>query len=337
MRALFGPRQRTLLNNDYYAAFPIAFDKTLVLSSGPCAACTWDWLVNLLVKLLVFFHMILRDWGLAIIALVVLVRLLLHPITKRSQIAMAKLGKMGPEMERLKKKHGDNKEELTKAMFELQKQQGVGPYLGCLPMFLQMPIWIALWQALWTTFELRQAPFLWGYTWIHDLSKPDHLIEFPFPLFSSVWFLPTISGINILPILMGVVFWLQMKIQPKPAAMTPEQAQQQKMMLIMMPFLFPLMLYSGPSGLNLYIMTSTLLGIIEAKIVRDHIKQKEEAEKAGRVIVDAGRKFKGGGGGGQSKPKGAAPEKPRGIWGWFAELQERAEQIRREAEKKGKG
>jgi membrane protein insertase Oxa1/YidC/SpoIIIJ len=93
------------------------------------------------------------------------------------------------------------------------------------------------------------------------------------------------------------------------------------------------MLYSGPSGLNLYIMTSTFLGIIESKIVRDHIKQKEEAEKAGRVIVDPGRKHRGSGGG-QAKKAGTDSEKPRGIWGWFADLQERAEQIRREAEKR---
>jgi YidC/Oxa1 family membrane protein insertase len=316
----------------------VSYSSTLVLTSGPCAACTWDWLVNILVKVLVFFHAIARDWGVAIILLVVLVRALLHPITKRSQISMAKMGKMGPEMERLRKKHGDNKEELTKAMWELQKQQGVGPYLGCLPMFLQMPIWIALWQALQTTFELRQAPFLYYFgkhlTWIHDLSKPDHLIELSQPLFANVWWLPTISGLNVLPILMGLVFWIQMKIQPKPAAMTPEQEQQQKMMLVMMPVLFPLMLYSGPSGLNLYIMTSTFLGIIESKIVRDHIKKKDDAEKAGKVIVDAGKKFKGGGTPPPKKKKGPDGDKPRGIMGWFAELQERAEQIRREAEKR---
>jgi YidC/Oxa1 family membrane protein insertase len=197
-------------------------------------------------------------------------------------------------------------------------------------MLLQTPIWIALWQALQSTFELRQAPFLWGFTWIHDLSKPDHLITFhPIPLVFS-W---TLSAINILPILMGVVFFVQTKFQPKPAAMTKEQESQQKMMQWMMPLIFPLMLYNGPSGLNLYIFTSTGIGIIESKIIRDHIRQREEEEKAGRVIVDAGKKFKGGSG--KALPSTDQP-KPRGLMGWVAQLQDRAEQVRREAEKRGK-
>lgn len=337
-RAFFGPRQRSLLNTEYYAAFPLSYDDTLVLTQGPCGWCTFQWLINILVSLLGMFHFITRDWGLAIILLVVLVRAILHPVTKRSQIAMAKMGKMAPEMERLKKKYGDNKEELSKAMWELQKEQGVGAYLGCLPMFLQMPIWIALWQSLQTTFELRQAPFLEffgiNFTWIRDLSKPDHLIEIaqPFTLFGFIH----ISGLNVLPFLLAFIFWLQMKFQPKPPTMSKEQEQQQKMMQWMMPVLFPVMLYSGPSGLNLYILTSTFLGIIESKIVRDHIKEREEAEKAGRVIVDAGRKFKGGGGGGGSQVKRPVPsDKPKGgLMGWLADLQARAEQVRREADKR---
>jgi YidC/Oxa1 family membrane protein insertase len=94
--------------------------------------------------MLKFFHMIFRDWGLAIIALVCVVRVLLHPITKKSQVSMMKMGKMGPEMERLKKKYGDDKDGLNKAMMQFYKEQGATPILGCLPMFLQMPIWIAL-------------------------------------------------------------------------------------------------------------------------------------------------------------------------------------------------
>ena len=132
--------------------------------------------------ILTTFHAVFRDWGLAIIGLVCLVRLLLHPITKKSQINMMQMSKMGPEIERLKKKYGDNKDELNKAMMGVYKQQGLTPVLGCLPMFLQTPIWIALWSALQSTFELRQAGFLrWEHvhlTWISDLSHPDALITF---------------------------------------------------------------------------------------------------------------------------------------------------------------
>src|SRR5437870_6620714 len=99
---------------------------------------------------------------------------------------MMKMSKMGPEMEKLKKKYGDNKDELNKAMMQLYKEQGFTPILGCLPMFLQMPIWIALWSALQSTFELRHAGFLrFGpvhLTWISDLSQPDHLIQLAHPI-----------------------------------------------------------------------------------------------------------------------------------------------------------
>jgi YidC/Oxa1 family membrane protein insertase len=206
-------------------------------------------------------------------------------------------------------------------------------------MFLQMPIWIALWQAMGTTFELRHAPFLQFFgiplTWIHDLSQPDHLWTFKAIALPFGWHL---SALNLLPFLLAAVFWLQAKNQPKPAALTPEQEQQQKMMQ-WMTLLFPVMLYTGPAGSNLYILTSTGIGIVESKIIRKHIKEREEAEKAGRVIVDAGKKFKAGGGksGPDSLGLGAKPKKPGGgggIMGWFTGLQDRAEQMRRELDKR---
>jgi YidC/Oxa1 family membrane protein insertase len=253
---------------------------------------------------------------------------------------MMKMGKMGPQMEALKKKYGDDKEALSKAMWEFQKSQGITPILGCLPMFLQMPIWIALWSALQTTFELRQAPFLWGFTWIKDLSKPDHLVEFahPFKLFFGI----QIDGINVLPILLGVVFFFQQKLQPQPPAMTPEQEQQRKMMQ-WMSLLFPLFLYAGPSGLNLYIFTSTTIGIIESKIIRKHIKEREEAEKEGKVIIDApptrgSKRKRDDDQGPLGRGRGGEPPKKPAPTGWLgkklAELTEKAEQIKREAERK---
>jgi YidC/Oxa1 family membrane protein insertase len=250
---------------------------------------------------------------------------------------------MGPEIERLKKKHGDNKDELNKAMMQVYKEQGFTPILGCLPMFLQMPIWIALWSALQSTFELRQAPFLhFGgvhLTWIDDLARPDRFIDFGRSI--DLFFGLSFSSINILPVLLAGVFYLQQKYTPKPPAATPEQQQQQKMMQ-WMSLLFPIFLYNGPSGLNLYILTSTTIGIFESKRIRDHIKEKEEQEKAGVVIVDEppsqkkGRKgddFGAGGGGGR---KGPGPAPKGGISGWFSELQAKAEQLRRDAER-GRG
>ena len=348
LNVYFGPKWRNVLKTDYYTPFPRAYHQTLVIASGMCAICTFDWLINVLVLLLNGFHWVFGgfagkgDWGLAIIGLVVLVRLLLHPVTKRSQVSMMKMGKMGPQLEALKKKYGDDKEALSKAMWDFQKSQGITPILGCLPMFLQMPIWIALWSSLQTTFELRQAPFLWGFTWIDDLSKPDHLIELanPIKLFFGIQF----DGLNVLPILLGVVFFIQQKLQPKPPAMTPEQEQQQKIMQ-WMTLLFPLFLYSGPSGLNLYILTSTTIGIIESKRIRQHIKEREELEKGDRVIIDApptraSKRKRDDEDGPLGRGRGTEPPKKPTPTGWLgrklAELSEKAEQIKREAERKAR-
>ena len=337
--AYLGPRWRVVLEQPRYANFPLNYDLTLVLTSGPCAICTFSWLVTGLVKLLAFFHLIFRDWGLAIIGLVIVVRSLLHPITKRSQVSMMRMGKMGPEIERLKKKYGEDKDELNRQMMALYKEQGVGAYLGCLPMFLQTPIWIALWQALQTTFELRQADFLWGALWFHDLSRPDRLIAFANPITIPLvgW---QIHSINLLPILLAGVFYLQQEFTPKPPATTPEQETQQKMMK-WMSLLFPIFLYSQPSGLNLYILTSTGIGIIEAKRIRDHIKQKEEEEKAGKIIVDAPKGMKKRrdddepGGGPRAKNIGGPQSPKTGFAGWIDQLKQTAEQLQREADRKG--
>jgi YidC/Oxa1 family membrane protein insertase len=337
-----GPRWRAVLNEPAYSAFPLCYDQTLIVTSGMCGFCTFQFLINGLVGLLNFFHWIFGgfmghgDWGLAIIALVVLVRSLLHPITKRSQVSMMRMGKMGPEVERLKKKYGDDKDELNRQMMAMYKDQGIGAYLGCLPMFLQMPIWIALWSALQSTFELRQAPFLWGWTWIHDLSQPDKLYDFGHTIALPLGL--HFSAINLLPLLLGVVFYLQQEFTPKPPATTPEQETQQKMMK-WMSLLFPVFLYNGPSGLNLYILTSTSIGIIESKRIRDHIKQKEAEEKAGKIFVDAPKSMKrkrddddGAGGLGAKRVTGPTPPKT-GLAGWVQQLKDKADQLQREAQK----
>ena len=326
LNTYFGPKLRGVLNSSYYAVYPLSYDGTLVLSGGCYSACTWAWLINILVMLLQGFHFVLRDWGLAIIGLVLLVRLILHPITKSSQVSMSRMTKLGPEMERLKAKYGEDTEGLKKAQVEFYREQGVAPFLGCLPMFLQMPIWVALWSALQSTFEIRHAPFLrffgMNLTWIHDLSQPDRLISLQTPL--SIFFLH-IEGLNILPILMGVVFFINQKYQPQPVALKPEQEQQQKMMKWMSVLMFPLFLYSSPSGLNLYIFTSTLIGIFESKRIRAHIKEKEEREKAGVVIIDGPARGQAAG----VKQGGIGNALSGGIAGFFSKLQQLDEEAKR--------
>ena len=220
------------------------------------------------------------NYGIAIIILVAFMRLLLHPVTKKSQVSMSKMSKLAPRAEEIKKKYANNKAEMQKQLMELYREQGASPITGMLPMFIQMPIWIALWSAVNTSINLRGAgllPF-----WITDLSSPDRL----FPFFG--YNLPVLGEyFNLLPILMGVAFFLQQKLMPSQAqaATNPQMAQQQKMMMVMMPILFPLMFYHVASGVNLYIMTSTFAGVIEQKIIRKHIQEREAAESKGLVAV----------------------------------------------------
>lgn len=331
----FGPKWRDVLDRPHYTAYPRQYDLILIIRGGFCGFCTFAPLVSLIVWLLKAMHVVLRDWGLAIIGLVAIVRVLLHPITKRSQISMAGMAKMGPEMEKLKKKYADDKEGLNKAMIEFHKEQGLGPYLGCLPMFLQTPIWIALYAVLQSTFELRHAPFLWNLTWIHDLSQPDYLVKLHHPVeVSLLFFSITFRGFNLLPVLLAIVMAIQQQFMPKPATVDPQQANMQKMMQWLSPLMFLFFFYHLPSGLNLYIFTSTGVGVIESKVIRDHIRAREAAEKAGRVFVETkptrGSRRK------DNAPADAPPR--RGIMGRlsqrWARLIEQAEQMRNEQEKR---
>jgi YidC/Oxa1 family membrane protein insertase len=217
--------------------------------------------------------------------LVLLVRTLLHPLTKKSQVSMMKMGKLGPKVEELKKKYASNPSEMNKRVMELYREQGANPMLGFLPMMVQMPIWISLYAAINASIDLRGAAFL--PFWITDLSAPDMLFSFPtitIPLLG--WH---ISSFNLLPILLAVGMVMQQKLMSssQTASASPQMAQQQKMMMIMMPIMMLIFLYTAPSGLNLYIMASTFGGVIEQKIIKKHIKEQEDKEKYGKVPVTA--------------------------------------------------
>jgi len=229
----------------------------------------------------------IHNYGVVIIILVFLFRLVMHPITKKSQVSMSRFQKImtTPEALEVKKKYADNLAEQQRQMMQVYKKYGVSPagqVTGMLPMLVQMPIWIALWGAINTSIDLRGAPFL--PFWITDLSVPDALFRFSavnLPIFGKV------DSFNLLPILMGVAFYLQQKMMPSQAGMSadPKVAQQQKIMSIMMVLLFPLMLYGGPSGVNLYIMSSVFAGVFEQYVIRKHIREKEEGEAKGLVAV----------------------------------------------------
>ncbi|MCH8343693.1 MAG: membrane protein insertase YidC [Planctomycetes bacterium] len=288
-----GPLQRDVLGEQQpFAA--LAMDGLILYQmSAFCAICTFQWLAHFLIGFLSVVHAITFDWGLSIIILVCVVRTLLHPLTKKAQINMQRFGKVmseiKPEIDKLQKKYKDQPKKLQQEQMRLMRERGANPLqmLGCLPMFLQTPIWIALYAMLYFAFELRHEPafwgffqLFWGWPFLADLSSADHFFwqfNTPFNLFANV----NVTGLNLLPILMGVVFYIQQKYMSPPpsASMTKEQLQQQKIMKVMMVVLFPIMLYNAPSGLTLYIFTSTLIGIIESRYVRKHISEMDLAPK----------------------------------------------------------
>ena len=278
-RIYLGSKDKPLFeDNDFYSSlglvnvidFQACFgDLFRPLSMGILAALRW-------------IYFFIPNYGIVIIILVLLVRLCLHPITKKSQVSMMSMQKLAPKAEEIKRKYANNKAEMNKHMMGLYKEHGASPIMGCLPMLLQMPIWIALYSAIYASVELRGEgllPF-----WITDLSSPDAL--FRFKAFTIPLLNAQIDSFNLLPVLLGLFMFLQQKMMsPATASTNSQMAQQQKMMLIMMPVMMLLFLYKAPSGLNLYIMTSTFAGIIEQKIIRKHIKERQEAEDQGKVSV----------------------------------------------------
>ena len=301
-----GPLKRSVLDNvQPYVSLSMR-GMVLYQMSSMCAICTFQWLADFLASVLTTLdRYVVFDWGLAIILLVLIVRTLLHPITKKSQINMQRFGKvmqnLKPDIDKLKAKYPDDPKKVQSEQMALMQKHGVNPLqmLGCLPMFLQMPIWVALYALLYFMFDIRQEPAFFGFfqmfgdwAFLADLSASDHFFgAFSEPKQFLVW---NMTGINILPILMGGIFFIQQKyMSPQSSAtMTPEQQSQQKIMRIMMVVLFPVMLYSAPSGLTLYILTSSTVGILESRHIRKHVDQMDLNPKAAADVPGKQRKPK---------------------------------------------
>ncbi len=286
-------------------------DLIVYLMSGCCSWCTFAWLADFLLWFLTFIHdNIVFDWGLSIIALVVIVRAILHPLQKKSQISMQRFSRamtaMKPELDALQKKFKDDPRRMQQEQMRLFREKGVSP-AGCvggmLPTFAQMPIWMALYAVLYFAFPLRhQAPFFGvfqsfgDWSFLADLSAQDNFIRFSEPI---NLFLFNLSSINLLPILMGIVFFFQQKYMSPPTPnMTEEQMAQQKMMKWMMVLMFPVMMYVVPSGLTLYILTSTCIGIVEGRMIKKQVdamdltvkpagERKKKRDLLGRMYEEA--------------------------------------------------
>ena len=287
--------------------------------------CQWAPFVNSMVWLLKACHDYVPpyNYGMAIIFLVIIVRTCLHPLTKKSQIGMARMaGQMAtlqPKMEELRKKYANDKTRLNQETMKLYQQEGVNPagqMLSCLPMMCQMPIWAGLFGALNSTVAMRHEPFFW---WINDLTVPDALFYFDHPF--DIPLIGTVASFNLLPLLLGISMWLQQKFMPKPAAAAKatgkaaDQMAQQRMMMYVMSAMMILFFYNAPSGLTLYIMASNFFGLVEQRRIRKHLREEEERGGPG------GRKP-----GGPDKPAGGRSfKKPK----FLAKLEKLADDAKR--------
>lgn len=286
MNLYLGPKDKKLFEqNEVYNK--LSFFQSQDFSSCCCPksiiaplAFSIIWLMNTLYNLMGP----IGNYGVVIMFFVFLIRLFMHPLTKSGQVQMMKMQKMQPKIQEIQRKYADNKAEMQKQMMLVYREGGVSQAMFMVPMFLQMPIWIALWTAVSISVDLRGQGFL--PFWITDLSASDAVFWFSpitIPLIGA-----EINSINILPLLMGVVMYLQQKMTPQTqTATSPEMAHQQKMMSVMMVGMFPIMLYNGASGVNLYIMSSIAAGVLEQYVIRKHLKEKQQQEEENLVPTTA--------------------------------------------------
>ena len=235
-----GPRDQTILNS---------VDSKI---SGIAETINYGWfwfLARPMLWVLNGIHHVVMNYGVAIIIMTILLRLLMWPLTRKSYASMAAMQKMQPEMQRIQKLYKNDKMRLQMEMMKLYQTHKTSPMSGCLPMLIQIPIFFALYKALLVSVQMRNAHFLW----ISDLSVMD-------PYF-------------ILPILMGLTMWAQQYLQSanKSTSSNDVVAQTQKMMN-WMPLLFTIMFAWMPAGLVLYWTVSNVFGIIQMQIIKKQSK-----------------------------------------------------------------
>lgn len=341
-----GPLQKSLMNAHEGAKRIALGDAVAFNAGGMCGWCTFDWITTPIFGLMRVLHnYVVFDWALAIIVLVLIVRSILHPVTRWTQIRMQMMGKqmqaIAPRLKKIDEKYASDPKAGQMEKAKLMREAGVGP-MGCLAFltaFLQTPVWLAVYAVIFYAFELRQQPAFFGvfqnltggsWSFLADLAQPDRAVWFrggpTLPIFGKV------DSINVLPIILGVVFFLQQKYLTPPEAsanLTPEQRQQQAIVRWIIVVVFPLFMYNSPSGLTLYFVANSTLGIFESRWIRAHIKkhdllnpeklaQRKQPKEGGfldrlRKAAEQQQQLRAGKGGAQPGPGKGVP--PRGAPG----------------------
>ena len=212
-----------------------------------------------------YFYHLVGNFGIAILLVTVIVKLLFFPLANKSYASMAKMKSVQPQLQALKERFPDDKVKQQQEMMEIYKKEKINPIAGCLPVALQIPVFFSLYKVLFVTIEMRHAPF---YGWIKDLSAPDPTNLFT--LFGLIPFDPIATlgphigaylVLGIWPIIMGITMWFQMKLNPSPPDPT------QKMIFDWMPLIFTFMLAGFPAGLVIYWAWNNLLSVLQQSFI----------------------------------------------------------------------
>ena len=220
-------------------------------------------------KILSYFFNFTGNYGYAIILLTILVRIVFFPLNQYSMKSMGKMKSLGPEIENLKTRFKDDKQQLQKEMMKLYKVNGVNPASSCFPILIQIPIFFSLYKLLLLDLAMRHSPFIWVWK---DLSAKDPLTIFN--LFGLLpYSVPSFLEIGLLPVLMGSSMWLQMKLSPQPSGSDDMQKMQKKIFMFM-PLFLTVILAPFAAGLILYWVCTNILTIIQQYIINRSIKVK---------------------------------------------------------------
>ena len=210
-----------------------------------------------------FFYHLVGNFGIAILLVTVLVKLLFFPLANKSYASMAKMKSVQPQLAALKERYPDDKMKQQQEMMEIYKKEKINPIAGCLPVALQIPVFFSLYKVLFVTIEMRHAPF---FGWIKDLSSPDPTNLFT--LFGLLHFDPTqvplfghYLALGVWPVIMGITMWFQMKLNPTPPDPT------QKMIFDWMPLIFTFMLAGFPAGLVIYWAWNNTLSVLQQSFI----------------------------------------------------------------------
>jgi len=231
--------------------------------------------------LMILFYKIIPNYGISIILLTILVKLLMFPLTKKGSESTIRMQELSPKIKEIQEKYKDNPTKMNAEMAELYKKEGYNPMAGCLPMLLQIPIFFAMYNLFNNHFDLRGALFIPG--WIPDLSLPESVINFaPYKIPILNW-----SDIRLLPFIYLVSQLLYGKV-----TQTPDQQNnsQMKMMLYVMPIMFFFILYDVPSGLLVYWIMSNLLTLVQQMIINRYLAKHKAKRAATEPVIAPKRK-----------------------------------------------